>query len=440
MRPQTAEARLDRWLYLNPDYSGTVPRHVAADVDVLCRRESARSNMSGATLVSPKLREQAAQIRATVEAGLAGYARRRAAELELSEYISEVGSRLGDGELAALAEKLTHCRQNGALGIRPDGRPLIAWDEKCRVSRLCPDESREETNRLAERYTPAVLDWIAGGKGRRAQYLVFTAPNVPHGELAAGKRELLARVKEFLFGNVAACPVAYGINRDEGRRVVLSSRKRTLRRFPAVEGAFVCEEDPLSGSGGGWNVHVNAIVLIDGAFDWKFARSEWGGNLHFQSLGGTVEEIAEAIRELVKYSARAVSEKSAEKSASGMSPAPAMVEWSDAEFSEWWAAQKGFRRTRTYGALYKVEKPAPEVLEWDQIVWAGAINWDGRGYRLEMVRGASDPVGFIPADNSGSSARDAGGEVVFLEGGGQFRPPDCSGLDEPEWMQGVEWL
>lgn len=417
----TDSQRLDRWLYLNPDISGRAPASIAPVIDKIARAESARAAVEGWTVVDPAQREQAAKIRESVEQGLSGYARRRAAELELAEYVEGVARRVGDARMLQAAESLQECRRNGTVGIRGDGRHMVAWDEKCRESRLCPDEAREETMRLAERYTPAMIEWQRGQYGRRLQYAVFTQQNVPHGELAAGKRALLARVKEFLNGSVDACPVAYGVNKVEGRRVVLSSRKRKLKRFPSIAGSFVCQEDPLSGSGGGWNVHVNVLLMVEGRLDWAELRQEWGGNVHLQQIDGTVEAVAASIRELVKYSARAVAEKSASKA--GQSPAPAMVEWTDAEFSEWYNAQRGFRRTRSYGAAYKIGKPEAEAVEWSDVFWCGSVHWNGSGYSLSLVD-------LIPADNFSDSAAKAANKSADNgrnEGSGRQRPPDRAG-------------
>src|SRR6266850_4668984 len=45
-------------------------------------------------------------------------------------------------------EKLRSARRTGCFGVRRDtGRPIVFWDEKAGLSRLCPDDAREEAQR-----------------------------------------------------------------------------------------------------------------------------------------------------------------------------------------------------------------------------------------------------------------------------------------------------
>ncbi|MGH3782556.1 MAG: hypothetical protein ACRDRO_18530, partial [Pseudonocardiaceae bacterium] len=85
-------------------------------------------------------------------------------------------------------------------------------------------------------------------------------------------------------------------------------------------------------------------------------------------------------------------------------PAPAMLDWTGSELLEWMKAQRGFRRTRSYGCLFKVGKPEP--LEAGPRTFIGNMTWrrGQGGYQIRL--GPSLPIGSIPEDKSlGSGAR-----------------------------------
>ena len=62
-----------------------------------------------------------------------------------------------------------------------------------------------------------------------------------------------------------------------------------------------------------------------------------------------------------------------------------MLRWSGAELLEWLEAFHLFRRTRSYGTLYDLEAPEPEVL--GPVAWLGRIQWHGGRYwhRLALL-------------------------------------------------------
>lgn len=70
--------------------------------------------------------------------------------------------------------------------------------------------------------------------------------------------------------------------------------------------------------------------------------------------------------------------------------APAMIDWTAAEWLEWWGAMKGRRRTRTFGNLYGIGEAPPEAARaW---VTVGLVQWAGRAFRavwalLESIPG-----------------------------------------------------
>jgi hypothetical protein len=60
-----------------------------------------------------------------------------------------------------------------------------------------------------------------------------------------------------------------------------------------------------------------------------------------------------------------------------------MLEWTGSELLEWLRAMRGFRRTRTYGCLFKIPKPKAEDL--GKITWLGPVAHDGSRYRLSST-------------------------------------------------------
>ena len=276
---------------------------------------------------------------------------RREAEQELAWYIRhKVAPEFPERrrELEALADALMGCREEGAVGARPEGGVVVAWDEKCGQVRLCPDESREETQRLSKHYQPAILEWARADPRRRLYYLVATTPNPDAGCLAAGKRWLFDRFTRWYRLRYAAAPVqfyrAHGRWHHDG-----PTRKRTLKAFPEIRAALVCQEDPLSALGN-WNPHLNIILGTQGPVDFKRWRDEWGHNLYIKQVDP--DNLSTAILELVKYSAKQVP---LSPDGTPEDKAPAMIEWPAARWLEWWDAQDGFRRVRSYGDWYAID-------------------------------------------------------------------------------------
>lgn len=338
-----------------------------------------------------------AEIEASIYVELSDRAARRDAEQQLAAYIHTVADALPGFELRynahALADRLAECRTQGVAGQTADGRLQVAWDAKCDQVRLCPDESRVETQRIARRYCSAMRDWVGERPGRRRViYAVLTCPNFEAGRLDHGKRYTLAKFKNWMRFQYDAAPLAYRRTTETTapgvRRVVhkaVKTRKRKLAAFPSLRGALVVQEDPLSARQD-WNVHLNAFLLVDGRFDYKEAREVWGHNVEFRELDATdPETLYHAALEAVKYSAQIVPTKSAEKRAKRATHAPAMVEWTPRQWAEWWAAQQGFRRVRSYGCLYKIGKPADT--EPPMVTWLGRVTFHRGRYRVDLIPG-----------------------------------------------------
>jgi hypothetical protein len=271
-------------------------------------------------------------------------------------------------------EKLRSARRTGCFGLRRDtGRPIIYWDEKAGLSRVCPDDAREEAQRLKRR----VLDPLqaAQSSGAALDYAVFTTPNAEPGKL---RQEMKAIYRRF---------------------------RKLLPKFPQIKGALCVLEAPL-GQARDWNVHLNVIFVSRGFVNWGELRAAWHWNMEIRRLPKAPGAIAGALAELIKYAVAATVSKSQEKAerydssrgcncrhssedlaapiythnsgtasatvSGALRPryAPPMLEWTGPEFTEWLEAFHGFRRTRTYGALYRLPDPESDV---GPVVWIGQV-------------------------------------------------------------------
>jgi hypothetical protein len=249
-----------------------------------------------------------------------------------------------DPSIARLVEKLRLARRTGTyMYNRASGKIVTIVDDKAGLPLLCPDDARDEAARLQRRYVPALAEWRNSGKA--LHYAVFTTPNAAPGKL---RGEMVSIVKRF------------------------TKIFRRGRGFPEVKGALLTLEAPLGG-GRDWNVHVNVLLMCDGFLDYEKVRRAWHWDVHLERVradrfdGETYEDaVRRSLRELAKYPVQAMPTKSEEKKRrrrDGRAPPPAMLEWTAAEWSEWWDAHSRFRRTRTYGELYAIDEPDPESLE-----------------------------------------------------------------------------
>lgn len=305
--------------------------------------------------------------------------------------------------IAKMPDKLLNARKSGTFGVHMvSGKGIVLWDDKASLSRLCPDDAREEASRLQRRYVPAVEQ--AWKDGCHVQYAVFTMPNFAPGELAKGMKQIYDRFRGLLK------------KKDADGNLL----------FPEIEGALCVLEAPMAWDRT-WNVHLNVMLVVRGFCDYAKLRRLWHWNVEFKKLPtGDVEHLRKSFRELIKYAVQATSEKSAEKvsaragegdrqadaAVSGRSStedsgghddrsikatAPPMLAWTGLELAEWLCAMHGFRRTRSYGCLYGAPKPEAENL--DKFVWLGHVRWRHGGYRLRVSL-----LDSIPEDKSGASS------------------------------------
>lgn len=329
-----------------------------------------------------------------LELDLPGYSQRAATRLLLADKIErEVLPIFAPKWLDAVPTKLRTARQSGPWGIRlNDGKLICYWDNKAGLSRLCPDDAREEAMRLRRRVQPPLEALQADG--HQLTYAVLTMPNSAPGELAKGMRAIFRRFRALLKAKDA-----------DGALL-----------FPQIKGSLCVLEAPL-GQSRDWHVHLNVIFVTQGFFDWKALRARWHWQLHLQKLTSSPGAIGAALTELIKYAVSATVSKSADHARRGESHAPPMLEWKPAELVEWLQAMHGFRRTRSYGALYGLKKPEPE--EVGPIAWLGRVSLQGGRYVHSCPL-----LGSIPEDKSTPGGYRSAWEKYIQ----RLWPPGPSGL------------
>jgi hypothetical protein len=92
-----------------------------------------------------------------------------------------------------VVERLRRARHTFTWGYSlAKGKTIVLWDEKAGLSRLCPDDAREETQRLCRRVLGPLE--AAQEDGCALHYLVLTSPNAAPGGL---RKEMVSICKRF---------------------------------------------------------------------------------------------------------------------------------------------------------------------------------------------------------------------------------------------------
>lgn len=296
------------------------------------------------------------------------------------------------GRMATIA---CQCHQSGVAGLRPDGNLIVLHDHKCPCAILCPWAAREESMRLDAWYCDFALALARSKPTTRAFYIVFTDRNSPAGQLAAGQRQMYTDIEHWLKDQFTPIeqnpdyisPARRPLTRNGTPRRMKKKHTRPFRQvkrngqkfkaWPNIKGMLCVMESPLSRHRD-WHIHVNAIVIVDGAFDWDWVRATWGRNLYIEEIDRTKpEKMRDSLRELVKYSAMHMSVKQHLKPDEACSPG--LVDYTHAEFLEFYQAHKELRRTRSYGALHSVERKQWEAADRDKrLAWCIEAGVDER--------------------------------------------------------------
>jgi hypothetical protein len=340
----------------------------------------------------------------------------RVRELLAAKLHQVAGGDIGRGDVARRARKLEDAGKRGHWGVREsDGSMVVRLLDRSGLVMLDPAEARERTAELIERLTPVLLE--CSKRGYQIHKAVFSEPNIPAGQLAWGKKHIFDRFTRTI------------LERDTAGQA-----RRSNRVLPEIVAAFAVQEDPLAGSLHHWNTHLNVILIVDpkattpldrehwpedpdtgevkadpaaaapGMFSYMKLQHTWGAQVEIRRLKATLGTLLQELREVIKYSCKTVSEKSLEKfeRAPGTrlvddqdpgelelehvdatsavdavterrARAPAMIDWSDARILEWLDANKGFRRVRAWGVLYRLGKIERTGDPDDGIRWMGRI-------------------------------------------------------------------
>ena len=228
---------------------------------------------------------------------LADYAARADVRRRVADYLETVVLPNTDSDkIHALPDRLRNARTRAWLQWAPTAnKTRCIWDRKVGEPLLCPDDAREEAMRLADRLE-SHIETLARS-GLRAYYGVLTVPNCAPGTLAESVEALWKKLRKTLAEKVERLP-------GDRRR-----KKDLPKRFPIV-GCLAVLEAPL-GRSRDWHPHLNVIFLTRGRLDWGDFWASWRSMCDFQQL--KPGNVAAAMRELIKYSVRAVPEKSERK-------------------------------------------------------------------------------------------------------------------------------
>lgn len=365
-KPVTNEDRLYDWLRKNPN-ARTIPpflEHVVAQAE----RGQCSVNSDSLNVVNYDL----FQIEREIEEDCLAKSERHLIRQKMADFIEKgiKGNPFYEGLYADIALKLRTARSTGCVGIDAvSGRHITLYDDKVNCVRLCPDEAREDTQRIIRKYAPEISRVLAANPSYRAYYAVYTEPNVPAGQLKEGKQ---AQYKRF------------------------SNMHRSKWGKSCLKGSFVIQEDPLATNAKDWNVHLNVIHIVHGRFDFKTVRAMWGNNVEIRQLNGKPEDIAKTFLEVVKYAAKHIGEKSTDGK---HTKSKGMIEWSFDQWHEWFIAGKGFRRSRSYGILYKFEGMPDKGIDLANVDWVGTVRHTGTRYKFTPSKRLSAVVDLIQADN-----------------------------------------
>lgn len=413
----------------------TLPNNLLNDLDYAEDARKART-FQVKSLYDQKLIDTTKRL---LEASLPAASDRRRYELKLADMIQHRVIPFYaqfEPQLKELPAKLRACRDSGLVGIVAEtGEVRHRWPEKCNQGKLCAHEAREEGQRLADRYLQPISNFLSDHRTARLQYWVISPLNCQPETLHDSKREILK-----VFSKL--------------------NRRAVTKR---VAGAVVVQEDPLSADNETWNLHINVLALVNGYFDWKAYRQAFMDELGHDQIqiefisqkqmerrsaakaarrakraGGPVstmppnrhQVIADTFVELIKYVTKITGYDHVQKTepegvSDQGSPGPddtgdssrrriearPMYAWPADRWFEWYRANKGFRRTRSYGVLYRVcdtcgsyQHSAAECgqqCEPEPVVeWVGSVEW------RDFAAGYVSSIDLIPAHKSAIHADD----------------------------------
>lgn len=353
----------------------------------------------------------------------------------LAAKLRQVAAAFDRDDVLARALKLEEAGKEGWWGQREaDGSIVIRLRERSGLIMLDPADSRERTAELIERVIPLLL--TCAKQGYELHKFVVTEPNIPAGSLAWGKEHLFRHFLRTVLERDSSgeeIPRTLAV-RHNGRVFAVDN---PARKFPEIIGAIAIQEDPLARDAHHFNTHLNVVLVIDpgqctpldvelwpddperpgekkrdpaadraGMFSYMKLAHVWGHQVEGRWIRPEASGLRDALLEVFKYACKTVSEKSLQKfegstpapgdlqslsptdqvpalelvgelaegsADAARRPAPAMIDWPDERVLEWLDANKGFRRVRAWGCLYKLGK-LPRATDPDEgIRWLGRI-------------------------------------------------------------------
>ena len=364
------------------------PRRERAEVTEWCEREQDRVEAE-TNVVNPLYWEGAMHLAKELEAEGNTWVKRHRMRERMGNYCETVAGTTGREEFYEYATRLLNARHSGQYALTDEFETLMLWDKKAGLVKLCPDDAREDGQRVAHRYGPAIQMAVAGYDPRpgkdlepikpcECHYAVLTVPNCALGELEQTIADAIARFQS-IFG--------------------------VRGQFPEIKGSMLTVEAPMSAEGL-WNVHLNVLLVVERQAKKKAAwdkwREAWKYDAHFHWLNACGGDLAPALLELCKYPLEAIASKSGRKSAG----IPAL-NWSPWAFLEWWDAFYGKRRVRSYGLLYRLLPEARAIPGYEIL---GSFRLDRERLRLSWpvldVERLARPVNSIQENNFSKRARD----------------------------------
>lgn len=359
-----------------------------------------------------------------------------AAMVEKQERVTDAAHYLRDADL------LLRARTDGNWGANLQTRQrFMRFRDRSGLVRLDPSESNRDTARVIRRVLPMLLRLKSAG------YLIYSAvfsmPNLPLGRLAWGKREIfrmMARALEAVpevVGRFDAQEDPLGKDMQSWNVHVNSLLIVDPRRCTRLPDELAQQHElRLPGE----LAVLPAVPLRDrappGTLSYAKLHYLWGGNqVQLRKLeAANGELLAKSLKECLKYSVKLVTKKQLEEMAAvsgaatdqggGAIPgdgdaragggyrapvlrpaalelvpeagatrnrrlsAPALTEWPLPCLDEWDLANRGRRRVRTFGVLFRLDRddPPPDPEKDGQLRFCGRVKISPSGFYVEAAR------------------------------------------------------
>lgn len=317
------------------------------------------------------------------------------------------------------ADRLRKARTRGHWGNhRETGKWKMFFADRSGLVRLDPSEARREQNRQCRRLQPELQAFAL--RGYHIYSGVFTVPNARPGELAVTKRAILRRFRQAILG----CNADGSRSKRGGGAFPEIAGAYVIQEDPlSAAGDWNVHLNVLLVVDPKLCTPLDPELELElppgpqprkrtprGLLCYKKLHYVWCHQLKFRKIEGRSNEAIErALLEAIKYPAKWISAKQLERAGADGSirpddgdadraaaaarsrdlgaaegralhggdtepdagpshqrrAAPPVIEWPLERLNEWIEANRGFRRARGYGCLYRLGKEPPEDDERD---------------------------------------------------------------------------